>query len=133
MLSEYTFEQTGSIITDYGDGRAKLVFGRPGISLDEIIDQAHWADKTFRNIFQQRGKKKFNILVDLQKLDKITLNDKVRAVYKDIIESSYTDKIAVVGDGFNYTKVLTIMLLLRKKEHVRFFFNMKEAQDWLDW
>ena len=133
-MTRYEFEQIGTVITDRGDGQVTLVFGRPGENLEEIIEQAQWVRKTFDAIHTKYSDRGLQILADLEKLDRVTLDDRVRAIYREIIEQPYIEKIAIAGDAFSFTKVLTILIKLTKhRKRVKFFFNPKEARDWLGW
>jgi len=132
---EYIYEPTGTSITDFGDDRLRLEYGRSSNDLSEVHEQATWIAKTLNAIRQVHGSKgNFRILADLKKLYTLSLDDHARVLYKAIIEQPFVDKVAVVGDAFSFTKVLTLSVLLPQKDKkFKFFFSIPEARKWLKW
>ena len=132
---QYTYEPTGTVLTDYGDGRLKLEYGRSSETMQEVHEQATWIAGRLNIIRQKHGPKvTFRLLADLKKLYKISLDDRARALYKAIIEQPYIEKVGVVGDAFSFTKVLTLSVLLAsKRKKFRFFFALPDARKWLRW
>ncbi len=130
---EYFFESIGTSITDYEDGRLKIVYGRPAHDVQEVLDQGEWIKKMIAEIYASHGLP-LRILADLEKLQQVTLDDRSRALYREMMEQEYINKIAIVGDAFSFTKVMTLLLLLTgKRNRVRFFFNIAEARQWIGW
>jgi len=132
---EYLYEPTGTRITDLGDGRLQLEYGRPSDDLSEVHEQATWIAKSLNLIRQAHDTKTtFRILADLKKLYNISLDDRARVLYKAIIEQPFVERVAVVGDAFSFTKVLTLSVLLPAKDKkFKFFFSLPEARKWLKW
>ncbi len=132
---KYTFESTGTTLTDYHDGRLKVEYGRSANNLAEVHEQATWLAGILNTVRKNNGPKaKFRLLADLKKLYKVSLDDRARALYKAIIEQPYIEKVGVVGDAFSFTKVLTLsVLLVGKRKKFRFFFALPDARKWLRW
>lgn len=129
----YTFEPTGTTIADYGDGRIMVAYGRSAHTLAEVHLQATWIARALLTIRREK-RQRFRLLVDLKKLYQLSLDDRARALYKAIIEQPYIQRVAVVGDAFSFTKVLTLsVLLIHTRRKFRFFFALRDAQKWLRW
>jgi len=134
MVNEYEYEPIGTMLTDLGNGKLVLVFGRPADDLKEVYDQALWVEKVLDQLHKNDEKEKYTMLVDLEKLMLLRLDQKSRDKYKEIIKQPYLKQIALVGDAVNYTKVLPLLAASRfRRSKIKFFFRIKEAHDWLKW
>ncbi len=133
MEENTKYPDTGTSFNFLGGAQVCLEYGRPGETMQEVADQAHWIDEQFRGLHLRYPDSKFSVLVDLGKLHTINLDDNVRAIYKSIMDRDYIARVGIVGDTFSFTKVLTIMVILKSKPKVKFFFNITQAKDWLEW
>ncbi|PLX28454.1 hypothetical protein C0581_02230 [Candidatus Parcubacteria bacterium] len=134
MSKEYTYEPIGTVLTDYGDGRLFLIYGRPGKDATEVREQGMWLGDMLEKLHIENPKRKFKMLVDLDKLLLLRLDDLSRGIYREIIKRSYLKKIAIAGDAFCYTKILPLLVMTRfRKTKAKFFMNIAGAYKWLKW
>ncbi|HYE60250.1 MAG TPA: STAS/SEC14 domain-containing protein [Candidatus Kapabacteria bacterium] len=133
IFQEYLFEALGTTIEDIGRGKVRIVYGRPSETLAQVVEQAKWIGVIIETLHKKYGEQELTVLADLGKLDRISLDDRARATYREIMQRPYIEKIAIVGDAFSYTHVLTIMVALVRQSRVKFFFTMKDAKEWLKW
>lgn len=131
---EYIYEPVGTTVTDYGHGRVEIIYGKPGKNLDEVIEQGNWIGEILEKVYKEDPSNKLRVFFDLSKLYRISLDSRSRNIYKSLIELDFIDKVAVYGNAFSYTKVMTITILLRKhRGKLKFCFDKNEAKEWLDW
>ena len=134
MTKEYIFEKIGTVLTVSDDGQIKLVYGRPADTGEDVYDQAIWVGNILDNAHKQYPKKKQRILVDLEKLSKITLSQKSREIYKKIIKRKYISQVAISGSALSYPKVSALLINNPlKKKKIDFFPNYEKAKKWLKW
>ncbi|MBT3538920.1 hypothetical protein HOF40_00655 [Candidatus Parcubacteria bacterium] len=134
MNKEYVYEPIGTVLTDYDDGRLFLIYGRPGKDATEVREQGAWLGDTLEKIHNENPKRKYTMLVDLDKLLLLRLDDISREIYREIIKRSYLKKIAIAGDAFSYTKILPLLVMTRfRRTKAKFFMNIACAYKWLKW
>lgn len=135
MAVDYYFEEGGSYIRDYEDGRVQLVFVQmiqnPG--QERSMDLAAWVRGTLGKVYE-RQEAPLRILVDLGKVHQITMTGPVRRAYVSMAHGPMLKSIAIVGDAFSYSKLLQLILnISRVKKKIKFHFDYGEAKKTLSW
>ena len=134
MKKKYIYRPARVVVTDYGDGRAHMVYKQAGKTLEDVIEQAHWVSMIVHKIADDHPGVPMRFLVDTRRISHVPIDYRVRRIYVDLIESAPIDKNATVVDDIGYARMAVIRLLaFSKREHVRFFYLVEEAKIWLDW
>ena len=134
---EYTFEDTGTRVVDYGNGHVGIFVCTDRTASEEQMEaEATWLYVAVRMVHEKNKWKEITVLIDLHKIHVMKTSRNVREYYKNIMKRSmsFVKKISIVGDMFQCALMRGIMTMLPLyKKRVRFFMNFKQAKQWLHW
>lgn len=134
--TEYCFEETGTKVLDYSNGRLVLSVCTDRTIGEEIMrEEAIWIYVVVRSVYETRGEP-LQLLVDLHKTHPLRISQDLMDMYKDMLRASteHVKKISVVGDVFQCSLLRFLSLIIPTyQERIHFFLDFQKAKTWLKW
>ncbi len=133
---EYCFDETGSKIIYYGNGKIALFYCTDRATDTEVMkSEATWIYVIVKMI-HDIDKQQVNFLIDLHNTHSIQVSKELMEFYHDIMQAGMGSikKISVVGDVFQCS-ILRILsaTIPQYQNNIHFFLNYQKAKSWLKW
>ncbi len=134
--TEYCFEETGSKIVYYGNGKIALFYCTDrSIDTEVMKCEATWVYVIVKMV-HDIDRQQVNFLIDLHNTHPIQVNRELMKFYHDIMQAGMSNvkKMSVVGDVFQCSVLRILSTTLPKyQNNIHFFLNYKKAKTWLNW
>ncbi|MFC1720686.1 hypothetical protein ACFL0K_00285 [Patescibacteria group bacterium] len=114
-------------------GFLRVSFFEDIIDIEENARRAELVAADFYNIFDREPDKKFNILIDISKMNKSHISEKANEIYRNVARREQVIKVAIIGRPGLQSRVLSFVLPFMKGEgkKVLWFLDEKKAVSWL--
>jgi len=136
VCTEYCFDETGSKIIYYGNGKVALFYCTDRKTNIEVMkSEATWI-YTIVKMIHDIDKQQINFLVDLHNTHAVQVNKELMEFYHEIMQAGMSNikKVSVVGDVFQCSVLRILSTSIPKyQNNIHFFLNYKKAKMWLKW
>ena len=114
-------------------GFMRVSFFEDIIDTEENAKRAELVAVDIYNIFSKKPEMKFNILIDISKMDESHISKRANEIYRNIARREEVVRVAIIGKPGLQSRVLTFVLPFMKGEgkKVLWFMEEQKAISWL--